>query len=64
MPLYELSPNIQESEATGRKRSHDEFMGNNDGIDTTEDIKLPPLASDQRNGEFGKSGKRISCDKY
>ncbi|KAI1010566.1 hypothetical protein LB503_005318 [Fusarium chuoi] len=55
MPLYELSPNIQESEATGRKRSHDEFMGNNDGIDTTEDIKLPPLASDQRNGEFALS---------
>ncbi|KAF5605759.1 chromatin assembly complex subunit p90 [Fusarium subglutinans] len=51
MPLYELSPNIQESEATGRKRSHDEFMGNNDGMDTAEDIKLPPLASDQPNGE-------------
>ncbi|QGI63183.1 hypothetical protein CEK27_007154 [Fusarium fujikuroi] len=55
MPLYELSPNIQESEATGRKRSHDEFMGNNDGIDTAEDIKLPPLASDQPNGEFALS---------
>lgn len=52
MPLYELSPNIQESEATGHKRSHDEFMGNNDGIDTAEDIKLPPLASDQSCGEF------------
>jgi chromatin assembly factor 1 subunit A len=64
MPLYELSPNIQESEATGRKRSHDEFMGNNDGIDTAEDIKLPSLASDRPNGEFGKSGERISCDKY
>ncbi|KAF5719020.1 chromatin assembly complex subunit p90 [Fusarium mundagurra] len=55
MPLYELSPNIQESEATGRKRSHDEFMGNNDGIDTAEDIKLPPLASDQPSGEFALS---------
>ncbi|KAF5689366.1 chromatin assembly subunit p90 [Fusarium denticulatum] len=55
MPLYELSPNIQESEATGRKRSHDEFMGNNDGINTAEDIKLPPLASDQPSGEFALS---------
>ncbi|PCD41615.1 hypothetical protein AU210_004162 [Fusarium oxysporum f. sp. radicis-cucumerinum] len=55
MPLYELSPNIQESEATGRKRSHDEFMGNNDGIDTAEDIKLPSLASDRPNGEFALS---------
>ncbi|KAF4334277.1 chromatin assembly complex subunit p90 [Fusarium beomiforme] len=52
MPLYELSPNIQESEATGRKRSHDEFMGNNDGIETSEDVKLPSLAPDQPNGEF------------
>ncbi|KAF5976205.1 chromatin assembly complex subunit p90 [Fusarium coicis] len=64
MPLYELSPNIQESEATGRKRSHDEFMGNNDGIDTAEDIKLPPLASDQPSGEFvmssALSGERAS----
>jgi chromatin assembly factor 1 subunit A len=64
MPLYELSPNIQESEATGRKRSHDEFIGNNDGIDTSENIKLPPLASDPPNGELSKSGKRISCDEY
>ncbi|KAF4944554.1 hypothetical protein FGADI_12610 [Fusarium gaditjirri] len=40
MPLYELSPNIQESEATGH---------------TAEDVKLPPLASDQLNGEFAMS---------
>lgn len=27
MPLLEMSPNIQESEASSRKRSHDEFAG-------------------------------------
>lgn len=25
MPLFDMSPNIQESEAAGRKRSHDQF---------------------------------------
>ena len=44
MPLFELSPNIQESEATGRKRSHDE-------MEISEDVKLPPPVSDQINGE-------------
>ncbi|KAF4450878.1 hypothetical protein F53441_6055 [Fusarium austroafricanum] len=51
MPLYELSPNIQESEATGRKRSHDEFAGDNGGEETSEDVKLTTLVPDQPNGE-------------
>jgi chromatin assembly factor 1 subunit A len=53
MPLYELSPNIQESEATGRKRSHDEFAGDPTGGETSEDVKLPPI-SDQVNGEHSE----------
>jgi chromatin assembly factor 1 subunit A len=27
MPLFEMSPNILETEATGRKRSHEEYAG-------------------------------------
>ncbi|KAM0240576.1 hypothetical protein ACHAPO_002477 [Fusarium lateritium] len=50
-PLRELSPNIQESEATGRKRSHDEFTGDPMVVDTSEDAKLPPPVSDTVNGE-------------
>ncbi|RGP79937.1 chromatin assembly subunit p90 [Fusarium longipes] len=51
MPLYELSPNIQESEATGRKRSHDEFAGDPVGVGSSEDVKLPLPILDQVNGE-------------
>jgi chromatin assembly factor 1 subunit A len=51
MPLYELSTNIQESEATGHKRSHDEFAGEDGGVEASEDVKLPPLASEQSNGD-------------
>ncbi|KIL91473.1 hypothetical protein FAVG1_05089 [Fusarium avenaceum] len=51
MPLYELSTNIQESEATGRKRSHDEFAGEDGGVQASEDIKLPPSTLEQTNGD-------------
>ncbi|CAG7565487.1 unnamed protein product [Fusarium equiseti] len=51
MPLFELSPNIQESEATGRKRSHDEFTGDAIGAEVSEDVKLPPPVSDHINGD-------------
>ncbi|KAM5342369.1 hypothetical protein ACJ41O_013335 [Fusarium nematophilum] len=51
MPLFEVSPNIQESEATGRKRSHDEFTGDGIKVEGAEDVKLPLPASDQPNGE-------------
>ncbi|KAM0357275.1 hypothetical protein ACHAO7_003046 [Fusarium culmorum] len=51
MPLYELSPNIQESEATGRKRSHDEFTGDPMAVDASEDVKLLPNVSDKLDGE-------------
>ncbi|KAK7215244.1 hypothetical protein V2G26_003247 [Clonostachys chloroleuca] len=45
MPLLEMSPNIQESEARARKRSHDEFEG--DAVTTkteeaTKDLVLSP----------------------
>ncbi|KAG8669717.1 hypothetical protein FPOAC2_09058 [Fusarium poae] len=50
-PLRELSPNIQESEATGRKRSHDEFTGDPMVVDASEDVKLPPSVSDPVNRE-------------
>jgi chromatin assembly factor 1 subunit A len=63
MPLYELSPNIQESEATGRKRSHDEFAGDPMVVETSEDVKLPPPVSDQVNGEYSEPNDiRISTN--
>ncbi|KAJ4255446.1 hypothetical protein NW762_009441 [Fusarium torreyae] len=51
MPLFELSPNIKESEAMSRKRSHDEFAGDSAGVEAAEDVKLPPTASGLPNGD-------------
>ncbi|CAH0017713.1 unnamed protein product [Clonostachys rhizophaga] len=45
MPLLEMSPNIQESEARARKRSHDEFEGDAPTTETeeaTKDLVLSP----------------------
>lgn len=39
MPLIEMSPNIQESEAIGRKRSHEEFTDDVVKVEGVEDTK-------------------------
>lgn len=39
MPLIEMSPNIQESEAMGRKRSHEEFTDDVVKVEGVEDTK-------------------------
>ncbi|KAM0348029.1 hypothetical protein ACHAPU_004532 [Fusarium lateritium] len=51
MPLHEVSPNIPESEATGRKRSHDEFAGEDGGVEASDNVKLPLLTPEQANGD-------------
>ncbi|KAF4980996.1 hypothetical protein FZEAL_3111 [Fusarium zealandicum] len=51
MPLLEMSLNIQETEATGRKRSHDEFEVDTVKAEGSEGAKLPLSASDQPNGD-------------
>lgn len=40
MALLEKSLNIQETEATGRKRSHDEFAGESVKVEDSEDTKM------------------------
>ncbi|EEU44403.1 uncharacterized protein NECHADRAFT_106375 [Fusarium vanettenii 77-13-4] len=40
MALLEMSLNIQETEATGRKRSHDEFAGETVKVEDSEDTKM------------------------
>jgi chromatin assembly factor 1 subunit A len=40
MALLEMSLNIQETEATGRKRSHDEFAGESVKVEDSEDTKM------------------------
>ncbi|KAJ4187189.1 hypothetical protein NW755_007282 [Fusarium falciforme] len=40
MALLEVSLNIQETEATGRKRSHDEFAGESVEVEDSEDTKM------------------------
>lgn len=40
MPLIEMSPNIQESEAMGRKRSHEEFTDDVVKVEGVEDTKV------------------------
>jgi chromatin assembly factor 1 subunit A len=59
MPLYELSTNIQESEATGRKRSHDEFAGEDGGVQASEDVKLPLSTLEQTNGDCCEYGLTV-----
>ncbi|KAF5025965.1 hypothetical protein F66182_1933 [Fusarium sp. NRRL 66182] len=51
MPLFELSPNIQESEATSRKRSHDDFANESTGVEVSADAKRPSSPSSQPNAE-------------
>lgn len=48
MALLEMSLNIQETEATGRKRSHDEFAGESVKEDS-EDTKMQTCS--QAEGE-------------
>ncbi|KAK5993607.1 hypothetical protein PT974_07041 [Cladobotryum mycophilum] len=50
MPLLEVSPNIQESESAGRKRSHDEFSGDLVKIDEAHDAKSSVTASIEASG--------------
>ncbi|KAM0434147.1 hypothetical protein ACHAPT_004092 [Fusarium lateritium] len=49
MALLEMSLNIQETEATGRKRSHDEFAGESVKVEGSDDTKMQ--ASSQPEGE-------------
>ncbi|KAJ4327610.1 hypothetical protein N0V84_002000 [Fusarium piperis] len=49
MALLEVSMNILETEATGRKRSHDEFTGESVKVEGSEDTKMQ--ASGQPEGE-------------
>lgn len=49
MALLEMSLNIQETEATGRKRSHDEFAGESVKVEGSEDSKMQ--TSSQPEGE-------------
>ncbi|KAJ3518635.1 hypothetical protein NM208_g14447 [Fusarium decemcellulare] len=51
MPLLEMSSNIQETEAMGRKRSHDEFEGDSVKVGESDEANLPLAASSQPNGE-------------
>ncbi|POR36756.1 Chromatin assembly factor 1 subunit rlf2 [Tolypocladium paradoxum] len=49
MPLFQMDPNIQETESAGRKRSHDEFAGDLVKMDVDADTKmsgavLPPIS--------------------
>lgn len=39
MPLLEMSPNIQEADIGGRKRSHDEYVGGSVQIGNEVDAK-------------------------
>ena len=39
MALFEMSPNIQESETTSRKRSHDEFAVDGVKVEGNQDDK-------------------------
>jgi hypothetical protein len=47
MPLLEMSPNIQESEAMCRKRSHDEFAVDVVKIEDAGEAKPPAIATIQ-----------------
>lgn len=47
MPLFEMSPNIQETEPAGRKRSHDEYTDDVVKMEEFSDAKAPVAASIQ-----------------
>ncbi|KAK7403632.1 hypothetical protein QQX98_010597 [Neonectria punicea] len=47
MPLHEMSPNVRESEATCRKRSHDEFAGQRVKAEDTEVTKTTVTGTTQ-----------------
>lgn len=45
MPLFEMSPNVQEIDSVGRKRSHDEYAGDAVKVVDDADAKTPRAAS-------------------
>lgn len=51
MPLSEMSPNMQEMDSTGRKRSHDEYAGDVLKMDEDADAKIPKVSSILPSGD-------------
>ncbi|UPK94159.1 hypothetical protein LCI18_005094 [Fusarium solani-melongenae] len=59
MALLEKSLNIQETEATGRKRSHDEFAGESVKVEDSEDTKMQTCS--QPGGECSLPSIAVTC---
>lgn len=51
MPLFQMDPNIQETESAGRKRSHDEFAGDLVKMDMDADTKMSGTAAIRPTGD-------------
>lgn len=51
MPLFEMSPNVQETKAGGRKRCHGEFAADMMKVDDGGDAKTPQPTAIRRSGD-------------
>lgn len=61
MPLFEMSPNVQERETLGRKRSHDEYADDAVKTEQTTMDKSPTKSTVQPTGDSCEHSTYSTC---